>query len=118
MFICVLIEDIGILDTISTLREERDPDLNLQCDIFEEELTADSEAMEEQRKAASVDISDPEALFKAILSRVCIYIDICYDDDEIDDDYLIKYYRIYFSSRLKSDLCLRILMASEYQTNF
>lgn len=61
---------IGILDTISTLREEGDPDLSLQCDIFEEELSADSEAMEEQRKAASVDISDPEALFKAILSRV------------------------------------------------
>lgn len=68
-----MIKDIGILDTISTLREEGDPDLNLQCDIFEEELSADSEAMEEQRKAASVDISDPEALFKAILSRVCRY---------------------------------------------
>lgn len=57
----------------------------------------------------------------------CVYIDICYDDDdiddeddddEIDDDYLIKYYRIYFFLRLKSDFCLWILMVSEYKMNF
>lgn len=62
----------------------------------------------------SVDISDFEVLFKVIFLWVCIYIDICYDDDEIDDDYLIKYYRIYFFLRLKSDFCLWILMVSEY----
>ncbi|XP_022325197.2 inverted formin-2-like [Crassostrea virginica] len=61
---------IGILDTIIALREEDDADLNLQCDIFEEELSADSEAMEELKQAANVDISDPQALFKAIYSRV------------------------------------------------
>ena len=66
-----VIEDIGILDTIIALREEDDADLNLQCDIFEEELSADSEAMEELKQAANVDISDPQALFKAIYSRVC-----------------------------------------------
>ena len=66
-----VIEDIGILDTIIALREEDEADLNLQCDIFEEELSADSEAMEELKQAANVDISDPQALFQAIYSRVC-----------------------------------------------
>lgn len=64
------IEDIGILDTIITLREDDDADLNLQCDVFEEELSADMEAMEELKQAANVDIGDPHALFKAIHSRV------------------------------------------------
>ncbi|XP_062608968.1 inverted formin-2-like, partial [Saccostrea cucullata] len=61
---------INILDTIVVLREENDVDLNLQCDIFEEELSADLEAMEELKQAANVDIGDPQALFKAINSRV------------------------------------------------
>ncbi|XP_021352107.1 inverted formin-2-like isoform X2 [Mizuhopecten yessoensis] len=61
---------LGIISTISNLRVEDDPELNLQCDVFDEECGADEEAMEEMREAGNVNISDPEALFKAVYSRV------------------------------------------------
>ncbi|XP_033742495.1 LOW QUALITY PROTEIN: inverted formin-2-like [Pecten maximus] len=61
---------LGINSTIKSLRIEDDPDLNLQCDVFDEEYGADAEAVEEMREAGNVNISDPEALFKAVYTRV------------------------------------------------
>ena len=42
--------------------------------FFEEDSNVDSEGMEEQTKTANVDISDPQALFTEIYSRVCLNI--------------------------------------------
>ncbi|XP_060078710.1 inverted formin-2-like [Ylistrum balloti] len=61
---------LGIVSTIKSLRIEDDPDLNLQCDVFDEEYGADMEAVEEMRETGNVNIGDPEALFKAVYTRV------------------------------------------------
>jgi len=57
---------------ITILRSYDDADLNVQCDVFEEELGADCEAVEELREANNVNITDPEALFRTVHNRVCI----------------------------------------------
>ncbi|XP_069129729.1 inverted formin-2-like isoform X2 [Argopecten irradians] len=61
---------LGINSTIKILRDANDIDLDLQCDVFDEEYGADMEAAEEMREAGNVNISDPEALFKAVYTRV------------------------------------------------
>ncbi|KAL3879958.1 hypothetical protein ACJMK2_032234 [Sinanodonta woodiana] len=60
---------LNILDTINSLRCDDDRDLNVQCDVFEEELSADAEAVDEM-KDTTVNLSDHTALFKAIYNRV------------------------------------------------
>ena len=55
-----------------SLRKDSDDELHVQCDVFEEELTADTEAQEELREETRVNIADPQALFTAIHHRVYI----------------------------------------------
>ncbi|KAK3099465.1 hypothetical protein FSP39_004908 [Pinctada imbricata] len=61
---------LGILEIIVSLRRESDNDLQVQCDVFEEEMSADNEAQEEIRESTRVDIGNPQALFTAIFHRV------------------------------------------------
>ncbi|XP_046369459.2 inverted formin-2-like [Haliotis rufescens] len=60
---------LNILDVINTIRADEDEDLHVQCDVFEEELTADSEALEEMNNT-TVDLSKHDDLFKAIYNKV------------------------------------------------
>ena len=60
------------MDLIILLRHDSDPILNVQCDVFEEELTADNEALDELREQSTVDIQDSKALFNAIDKKVGI----------------------------------------------
>lgn len=62
---------LGILDVIIIMRHDGDPLLKVQCDVFEEELAADNEALEEMRELSNVDIQNPKALFDAIDKQVC-----------------------------------------------
>ena len=52
------------------LRQDVDPNLTVQCDVFEEELAADNEALEDLREQSLVNIQDPKALFDAIDKKV------------------------------------------------
>ncbi|KAK0045993.1 inverted formin-2-like isoform X1, partial [Biomphalaria pfeifferi] len=60
---------LNILDVINCLRDENDGDLHVQLDVFEEELSADTEAMVESNKE-SIDINSHFDLFKAIYNKV------------------------------------------------
>ncbi|BFZ15249.1 hypothetical protein BsWGS_18289 [Bradybaena similaris] len=60
---------LNILDVISCLRHEKDVDLQVQLDVFEEELSADTDAMVEANKE-SVDFNNHFDLFKAIYNKV------------------------------------------------
>lgn len=59
-----------MLETISSLRCDDDEDLLVQCDVFEEELHADIEALEEM-KSTSVNLNDHQSVFNAVNKRVC-----------------------------------------------
>ncbi|XP_063413228.1 inverted formin-2-like isoform X1 [Mytilus trossulus] len=61
---------LGILDILILLRQDVDPHLTVQCDVFEEELAADNEALEDLREQSLVNIQDPKALFDAIDKKV------------------------------------------------
>lgn len=60
---------LNLLDTITSLRCEDDEDLLVQCDVFEEELHADVEALEEMR-STSVNLNDHQSVFNAVIKRV------------------------------------------------
>ncbi|XP_059158848.1 inverted formin-2-like [Physella acuta] len=60
---------LNILDVINCLRDDKDGDLQVQLDVFEEELTADTDAMVESTKEA-IDINSHSDLFKAIYNKV------------------------------------------------
>ncbi|CAL1536506.1 unnamed protein product [Lymnaea stagnalis] len=60
---------LNILDVINCLREEKDGDLQVQLDVFEEELSADTDAMVESTRE-SIDINSHFELFKAIYNKV------------------------------------------------
>lgn len=62
---------LNILDVINCLRHERDADLQVQLDVFEEELSADTDAMVESNKE-SIDINNHLDLFKAIYNKVLL----------------------------------------------
>lgn len=61
---------LGISDIIILLRHDGDPSLNVQCDVFEEELAADKEALDELREQSRVNIQSSKALFNAIDKKV------------------------------------------------
>ena len=60
---------LNILDTIQTLRVDDDDELNVQCDVYEEELNADNEALENMQ-AGKVNLNDHMSVFNAIFKRV------------------------------------------------
>lgn len=60
---------LNILEAINTVRYEEDKDLHVQLDVFEEELSADADAMEEMNNE-SLDMTQPLALFEAIHRKV------------------------------------------------
>ncbi|XP_067663787.1 inverted formin-2-like isoform X1 [Haliotis asinina] len=60
---------LNILDVINSIRADEDEDLHVQCDVFEEELTADSEALEEMNNT-TVDLRKHDDLFKAVYNKV------------------------------------------------
>ena len=55
---------------IQTVRYDEDKVLHVQLDVFDEELTADTEALEELSTKYNVDISQPQALFQALHKKV------------------------------------------------
>ena len=57
------------MDTIQTLRADDDDELQVQCDVFEEELNADSEAIENMNDG-KVNVNDHTSVFTAIYKRV------------------------------------------------
>ena len=65
----VSISALNIIETIQTLRADDDDELNVQCDVFEEELNADSDAMENMNEG-NVNLNDHTSVFTAIYKRV------------------------------------------------
>ena len=63
------ISALNILETIQSLRADDDDELNVQCDVFEEELNADSDAMESMNDG-KVNLNDHMSVFNAIYKRV------------------------------------------------
>lgn len=57
------------MDTIGALRCEDDEDLLVQCDVFEEELHADTDALEEMN-SGNVNLNDPQSVFSAVYKKV------------------------------------------------
>ena len=70
----VLFLALNLLDTITSLRCEDDDDLLVQCDVFEEELHADIEALDEL-KSSSVNLNDHQSVFTAVNKKVTICTD-------------------------------------------
>ena len=60
---------LNILDTIQSLRVDDDDDLHVQCDVFEEELNADNDAIENMQEG-KVNLNDHMSVFNAIFKRV------------------------------------------------
>ncbi|XP_045204866.2 inverted formin-2-like [Mercenaria mercenaria] len=60
---------LNLLDTIGSLRCEDDDDLTVQCDVFEEEYNADTDALQEN-KSGSVNLNDPQSVFMAVYKKV------------------------------------------------
>lgn len=60
---------LNLLDTIASLRCEDDEDLLVQCDVFEEELHADTDALEES-KTGQVNLNDPQSVFAGVYKKV------------------------------------------------
>ena len=67
--IAVSISALNIIETIQSLRADDDDELNVQCDVFEEELNADSDAMENMNDG-KVNLNDHMSVFTAIYKRV------------------------------------------------
>ena len=65
----ISISALNILETIQSLRVDDDDELNVQCDVFEEELNADSDAMESMNDG-KVNLNDHMSVFNAIYKRV------------------------------------------------
>ena len=65
----VSISALNIIETIQSLRADDDDELNVQCDVFEEELNADSDAMENMNDG-KVNLNDHMSVFTAIYKRV------------------------------------------------
>ncbi|KAL4230063.1 FH2 domain-containing protein 1 [Mactra antiquata] len=60
---------LDLIDTIGCLRCEDDNLLQVQCDVFEEELHADTEALEDV-KSGKVNLNDPMSVFTSIHKKV------------------------------------------------
>lgn len=60
---------LSLDDVLTSLRAEDDDELLVQCDVFEEELHADTEALDEM-KVNSVNLNDHHSVFLAIYKRV------------------------------------------------
>ncbi|KAK7096870.1 hypothetical protein V1264_003915 [Littorina saxatilis] len=60
---------LNIQEAIITVRYDEDRDLHVQLDVFEEELSADADALEEMNND-NVDMSQPQELFAALHKKV------------------------------------------------
>lgn len=70
---CVLrnffVTGLNLLDIIHSLRNEDDEDLIIQCDVFDDEKTADDEALSAEMNL-DVDVTNHRALFDAVFQKV------------------------------------------------
>lgn len=60
---------LNLLDIIHSLRNEDDEDLIIQCDVFDDEKTADDEALSAEMNL-DVDVTNHRALFDAVFQKV------------------------------------------------
>ncbi|KAL8590864.1 hypothetical protein ACOMHN_038875 [Nucella lapillus] len=60
---------LNILDIIHNLRNEEDEDLIIQCDVFDDEKTADDEALSAEM-APDIDVTNHRAVFEAVYQKV------------------------------------------------
>ena len=67
----LLILGLNLLDVLSTLGDNDDEDLQIQCDVFFEEKEDDEKEMNENNPS-SVNLDDPKRLFDAIFQRVSV----------------------------------------------
>ena len=61
---------MNLTDIIHNLRDEDDEDLQIQCDVFEDEKHEDDEELAEHTPEG-VDITDHQKVFTAIFQKVC-----------------------------------------------
>jgi hypothetical protein len=59
-----------LIDIIHNLRDEDDEDLQIQCDVFEDEKHEDDEELAEHTPEG-IDITDHQKLFTAVFQKVC-----------------------------------------------
>lgn len=60
---------LGIQEIINAVRYDEDRCLQVQLDVFDEELSADADALDELSRE-SVDVSRPEDIFAALYKKV------------------------------------------------
>ncbi|XP_071086778.1 inverted formin-2-like isoform X2 [Haliotis cracherodii] len=60
---------LNLLDLVHAMRDIDDDDLNIQCDVFDDEKHDDDEELAAMTSAA-LDISNPEEVFKVVLQKV------------------------------------------------
>nr|KAG5685520.1 hypothetical protein BaRGS_024257 [Batillaria attramentaria] len=60
---------LNLLDIIHNLRNEDDEDLIIQCDVFDDEKTADDEALSAEM-SLQLDVTDHRAVFDAVFQKV------------------------------------------------
>lgn len=63
---------MNLLDLIHKLRDEDDEDLQIQCDVFEDEKHEDDEELSESTPEG-LDITDHLKIFTAIFQKVSSY---------------------------------------------
>ncbi|ESP03685.1 hypothetical protein LOTGIDRAFT_171217 [Lottia gigantea] len=77
---------LNILDVIQGLRNIEDDDLHVQCEVFDDELSADADALSELN-TSDVDITKPRDLFTAIYNK--------YQDTPIESSIIGILYSLY-----------------------
>ena len=60
---------LNLLDIIHNLRNEEDDDLIIQCDVFDDEKTADDESLAAEM-ALELDVNNHRAVFDAVFQKV------------------------------------------------
>ena len=65
----VPVAGLNLLDIIHNLRNEEDDDLIIQCDVFDDEKTADDEALSAEM-SLDLDINNHRAVFDAVFQKV------------------------------------------------
>ena len=61
---------LGAADIVSRLKQQGDPELELQLDVFEEEMNLDEQEIKERFEGLDVDVDDADEVFNALLKKL------------------------------------------------
>ena len=61
---------LGAADIVSRLKQQGDPELELQLDVFEEEMNLDEQEIKERFEHLDVDVDDADEVYQALINKL------------------------------------------------